>query len=76
VSTDYKNCVIIKITKKGELMKNILIFSAVFFTIGAVYAGLQMSYRVGYKTGVERTESCMDNWGKMKHDGWDFYCLH
>lgn len=57
-------------------MKNILIFSAVFFTIGAVYAGLQMSYRVGYKTGVERTESCMDNWGKMKHDGWNFYCLH
>lgn len=57
-------------------MKNILIFSAIFFTTGAVYASLHLSYKIGYKEGVIATEKCLDNWGMMKHDGWDFYCLH
>jgi hypothetical protein len=61
---------------RREIMKNILIFSAIFFTTGAVYASLHLSYKIGYKEGVIATEKCLDNWGMMKHDGWDFYCLH
>ena len=57
-------------------MKNILIFGATFFALGVIAGSIQLSYHLGLKKGVEHTEQCMDNWGKMKHDGWDFYCLH
>lgn len=57
-------------------MKNILIFSAIFFMLGAIYGSIKLSYRIGTKDGVEHTEHCMNNWGKMKHDGWDFYCMY
>lgn len=57
-------------------MKNMITFGILCFVIGAVCGGIELAYRIGFKNGVERTEQCMDNWGKMKHDGWDFYCLH
>lgn len=57
-------------------MKQIILFGVIFFTIGIVFGIGQLSYRVGVRDGVIHTEKCMDNWGKMKHDGWDFYCLH
>lgn len=57
-------------------MKKYLIIGIVFFALGIMYGGMRIAYNLGVKHGVERTELCMDNWGKMKHDGWEFYCLH
>lgn len=33
------------------------------------------TYWKGYAEGVAQTEQCLDHWGKMKHDGWNFYCI-
>lgn len=57
-------------------MRSMITFGIICFAIGAVCGGIELSYRIGFKNGVEHTEQCMDNWGKMKHDGWDFYCLY
>ena len=56
-------------------MKKIVIIGIVCFALGAVYQGFQISYKMGVKSGVERTEECLDHWGIMKHDGWNFYCI-
>lgn len=57
-------------------MKKYLVIGIVFFALGIMYGGMHLAYNLGVKHGVEHTEQCMGNWGKMKHDGWEFYCLH
>ena len=57
-------------------MRDIIIFGLIFFAFGVFVGSMQLSYRIGLRHGVERTEQCMDNWGKMKRDSWDFFCLH
>jgi hypothetical protein len=48
---------------------------AVVVLVSTVWATAHIAYWNGFTDGVERTEQCLDHWGKMKHDGWNFYCI-
>lgn len=64
--------------KFAEAMKThqiMAIVVAVVLLVGTVWATAHIAYWNGFTDGVAQTEQCLDHWGKMKHDGWNFYCI-
>lgn len=64
--------------KLAEAMKThqiTAIVVAIVLLVGTVWATAHIAYWNGFTDGVAQTEQCLDHWGKMKHDGWNFYCI-
>lgn len=64
--------------KLAEAMKThqiTAIVVVIVLLVGTVWATSHIAYWNGFTDGVAQTEQCLDHWGKMKHDGWNFYCI-